>query len=436
MKKNFLLLFFGLIIFFPICLAKTTETIPVEIISTNYNKKDPKLIYLPDIQKFNKKTYEKKILKDNKQYQIYKKEISEEYYVLYRIFEKIARANNLYYQNWRIALKANAENLNAYAACANMIGIYSSLYDSLFDNEDALAFIISHELAHFLLGHHQTSLENNNKIEELQNKITQYQNNLYRGQIVSSINYNAKDTNSYDYHNENTNLSYALSIEALNMAIDKIYEQERTLEFEADFEAVTLMARAGYDVKKANDALYFLSNLPNIYTKRSAHPTTKERILNIDNAIELSNIQELQIEGCLNIQNSKVLNVKKSSDKETIVITKSQNNANISYTPNTKADKLIKKAYLYYLKDDITLAKKYFEEAFKLDETNYISALYLSYINEFEYLNSKNKKFIRKSGFWARKAAKLNPTNTHALKQKEEIIAILKEFKQKQEINR
>ncbi|MBQ7286372.1 MAG: M48 family metalloprotease, partial [Candidatus Gastranaerophilales bacterium] len=285
-----------------------------------------------------------------------------------------------------------------------MITIYSSLYDSLFDNEDALAFIISHELAHFLLGHHQTSLENSNKIKELQNQII----TLRSFQQIDAL----------------------AKIEELNTEIDKIYAQERLLELNSDFEAITLMARAGYNIDCANNALKFLSNLPNVYTKRSSHPQIEERIVNVKEAIKLSNLERLKQEGRENIYNSKVLNVKKSSDKETIVITKSQNNYDFKYIPETKLDKLLKKAYLYYLENDLTLAKSYFEEAFKLNSKNYIPALYLSYICECEYYLNDNEKSLKKAGTWARKANKLNSKDKNTLKQKEEVLETIKKVKE------
>lgn len=45
--------------------------------------------------------------------------------------------------NWRIALIKDTENVNAFATDANLIAIYTALYDSVYENDDALAMVIA-----------------------------------------------------------------------------------------------------------------------------------------------------------------------------------------------------------------------------------------------------------------------------------------------------
>lgn len=139
---------------------------------TNITIKDPKLIKLTDITPVDDSLYKQKLLADEK---IYEKEIkptigkklsnstaepiSADLYRIYRIAEKLIRANKLEHMNWRIALIKDTENVNAFATDANLIAIYTALYDSVYENDDALAMVIAHEMSHNLLGHQQRQAE-------------------------------------------------------------------------------------------------------------------------------------------------------------------------------------------------------------------------------------------------------------------------------------
>ena len=65
------------------------------------------------------------------------------------------RANKLDYINWRIAIYRDTEEPNAYSTNMNLVSISTSLYDTLKNNDDALALVIGHEMGHALLGHQQ-----------------------------------------------------------------------------------------------------------------------------------------------------------------------------------------------------------------------------------------------------------------------------------------
>ena len=124
---------------------------------------------------------------------------------------------------------------------------------------------------------------------------------------LADIN-NAFGNNFDSLGNSLSSLAYSISAATTESSINKIYAQERELEFDADAEAISIMAKAGYDVNHGKDALEFLSNLPNIYTKRSTHPPINQRITNINNTISMCDLDELKNEGIYNLYNSKVLN--------------------------------------------------------------------------------------------------------------------------------
>lgn len=373
-------------------------------IEQNLILKDPKLISLQKTKSVDLKLFEQKQLKDNEEYKKCKKGIKVEYYNLYVILDRILRANNLQSQNWRLALKTSLKDINASAGSANLIVVNTSLYDSLYPDESALAFIISHELAHLILKHNQISYENQCEIVTLKRRVR-----ALRRQTQS----------------------FACTVMAMKLSsrIDDLYEQQRELEYNADSEAVTLMLRAGYDIEQVFSALNLLSSLPNIYTDRSTHPSIENRISNVQEDMELLDKNALINEGKYNLYHSKVSSIKKSSDKRTVVLYNKKNCNKIVYVPLTKETKLLNKAYLYYLDKNIPMAKQYFERAYVVNSNNYITPLYLSYISEYNFYNSGDKKDLKDAKFYSKKAYKLNQNDKFVNKQRNDVKAIFKNYK-------
>lgn len=369
-------------------------------VEKNLTLKDPKLITLKQTKTVDLKLFEQKKNNDDKEYKKFKKGVKEDYYNLYLILDRVLRANNLQNQNWRLALVNNLEEINASSGSANLIQINTSLYDSLYPDESALAFIISHELAHLILKHNQISYENRMEIATLKRKIEI----LRQAQSVTCL---------------------AIAIK-LSSKVDELYEQERKLEYDADSEAVILMLRAGYNIEQVISALNLLSSLPNIYTDRSTHPTVENRICNVRDDMTLLDKDMLINEGMYNLSNSKISSIKYSADKKTVVIYNRKNNNKIVYVPITKEDKLLHKAYLYYISNNIPMAKQYFERAYVVNSNNYITPLYLSYISEYNFYNSGDKKDLKDAKFYSKKAYKLNQNDKFVNKQRNDVRALIK----------
>ena len=108
-----------------------------------------------------------------------------------------------------------------------------------------------------------------------------------------------------------------------------------------------------------------------------------------------------------------------------------------NYIADSKDNKLMLKAYSYYLKDDMEQSELYFKEAFKCNKTNYMPALYLSYINEYNYRNSNDLKVLKKAYFWIKKAKKLSPADKNVINQEKDILSLLnrEEVKTKNRVN-
>ncbi len=417
MKKAFLFIFIICLFFLNVY---ANENNPNNDFSKSVIFKDPHLISILKTDKINNIEYNKKLVLDDKEYKYYRKLTDENYFKLYLILERILRANNLYYQNWRIVIKPDTDNINAYSGSANLIVINSSLYDSLYNNNDALAFVIAHELSHILLGHHQISYENLNKVQKYNNEITSSNEIVKQNQNAQLLNdalgnYNTSMVNSI------ANLILLTGNAVSQHSINNLYKYERSLEYDSDVEAINLIARAGYDFNNASEAFQLLSTLPFIYSPENTHPKIEDRIANIKRVVSLTDINELKNQGMVNIYNSKVMKLKKSSDNYSIILEKLSIQPKYPYTPLSLSDKLINKAYICYLNQNFDESSIYFKEASIINKSNYIPALYLSYINEYKFLETLDKQFYKSSVSWAKKAYRLNPNSIYTNSQLSEL---------------
>ena len=367
--------------------------------SPSLNIKDPKLITVSTVKQINEKDYKTKLAKDELIYNstvipLIHKNLSSinvqpsnaDFYNIYRISERIIRANNLEYTNWRIAIRKSEDEVNAASTAANFIWINTALYDSLYNNNDALAFVIAHEMAHHILGHHQRMADLNRKLVRL-NKRAKYVNTQLGN---SGVHLSAK------------------------IQKKRIAAEARNMEYMADSLAEELIMRAGYDLNKSADALNLLNTLPHIKTLDDTHPQPEKRI---ESFIENSKTfpQEWINEGKSNIIDSEVLQCKKSSDRVSIIINQNPN-AQKTYQPETLDQKITRIAYSYYRNCEMEKAIKYFKKLDNLDK-NYIAQLYISYAEEYLYTQTKQEKYLKSALNSITKAQEINPTDKYVNEQ-------------------
>ena len=386
------------------------DTDSYKTISKINNLKDPKLIKLSDAEPIDNKLYEQKLAQDEK---IYEKEIKPsinkklsysttepiavDLYKLYRITERLIRANNLEHTSWRIALIKDTENVNAYATDGNLIAIYTALYDSVVNNEDALAMVIAHEMSHNLLGHQQRQAEMIVKYEKLSG-------------AALSTNGNSADA-----------ITASAGLLATSGALvykKHLFNEIKMMEFMADTEGLNLLIKAGYNPDEAIYTLKFLETLPNIKRFFETHPIAAERLKSAKENIALANPNWVE-EGKLNIYNSNVLPVKRSSDKISIVIS---NDDTISqhYSPESLEQKLTRLAYVNYTKGNMQDAAKYFDKLTEVTNS-YIPYLYLSYANEYLYKQTKDSKYQKRAQKAIEQAYALNPSDEYVKEQKQNL---------------
>ncbi|MBQ8669530.1 M48 family metallopeptidase, partial [bacterium] len=274
---------------------------------------DPKLIEFTKYTKIDEEKYKSKLAKDEQEYQkkiipaIYKKtktvNIEPEgvdFYNTYRIAEKIIRANNLDYINWRVAIRKTPVS-NAAAFDGNYIVINTGLYDSVYESEEAFAFVIAHEMAHHILGHMQRVAELNKEINFLKAHVSSVKKSSPKNSGIAEL--------------------------SANTQLMGIYKEFRKMEYMADAEALILITKAGYSPYKGIETLNYLNTFNNVTTLDSAHPSPKKRIEAYNENISVLDPNWKYV-GIENIYKSDVLKCKKSSDRVSIVISKSKTDKN------------------------------------------------------------------------------------------------------------
>jgi Zn-dependent protease with chaperone function len=157
-----------------------------------------------------------------------------------------------------VVLVGKKEGFNAYAD-GNEVAIGIKMLE-LLDKDEQLAFIIAHELAHNLMNH---------RTDKLQNAI----GGILLGAMVDVMVANQGE-NSYGGF-------------AAAGATAGTYAYSQSYEHEADYVALYILARAGYDIDKAPAVWRKMAALnPDNIRYAHTHPTTAERFVYMRKAIE------------------------------------------------------------------------------------------------------------------------------------------------------
>ncbi|UBF27513.1 M48 family metallopeptidase [Kovacikia minuta CCNUW1] len=85
-------------------------------------------------------------------YERAKKELPKDLYVLYRIVDRLARANGLDERPWRVAVVPKYD-INAFSTDVNLVALYSGILDQVEGDASALACIVGHEMGHSIKRH-------------------------------------------------------------------------------------------------------------------------------------------------------------------------------------------------------------------------------------------------------------------------------------------
>ena len=362
---------------------------------TNTEIKDPKLIKLDGYEVIPNDKYRAKLVNDEVEYkkvktflnskklnEYYMQAYGEDFYKVYRITEKLIRANNLDFVNWRLMITAD-ESFNAYNSDTNLVCVNTGALDTLRDNEDALALLIGHELSHGLLNHSNRSAKYWAKVER------------------------AKRMGSYT---------------AYLIAKKRYMKASRDMEYAADVEGAKLALKAGYDLSKAKETISFMNTLQYADEANSTHPDPTKRLENYEENRKYFMAEEWIKQGRYNLYKSSVLTCSKSSHRNSVIIDRGKSKSqNEYYHPETPEQLYLRFGYKSYTNGEFKDAIKYFKDYLKFNKGNYAVYLYTSYAYEALYKQGNNEKDLEKAKEFAGYAKTLAPDNKYI---KEQVLAL------------
>ncbi len=351
--------------------------------------KDPKIIKLDGYIEKDLAQYSAKVTKDNIEYEKVKNYLKsrkvdnynsqayhEDFYAVYKVTEKLIRANKLDYINWRIVIDTKKE-FNANVAYLNCLTLNTGLIDTFKGNEDALALVVAHEMAHSMLGHTERLSEIYNKMLEAKAAGASGPYTTYRRKFL--IN-------------------------------------SKNAEYTADIESAKYLIRAQYDLDKAQEVLSVMNTFDYKVDGASTHPNGEKRLKNFEQNKLYFMDEEWSKQGKYNLIHTDVLKCEKSSDRKSIVIRKGeQKDSDYYYRPETTEEIYRRVGYKAYLNKDFKQATEYFKELAKLDDA--IAYLYLSYIEEYKYKKSHKPMCLKKARKYITLAYELDSKNKHIKEQ-------------------
>ena len=204
------------------------------------------------------------------QFQVAKKKIPEPYYPLYRIVEKLSRANNLANRTWEVKVTPDY-TLNGFADKPDLIVIPKPALDSLSGDIDAMACMVAREVSHQDRKHQAIGPAElaaiKQKIQEEAIAQAQSNENSKRGWgmglgLVGGI-LGVNTAGVQNAINNNTDNATAKMIKDKEAELSiRMSETASRIEKEADEDAFIYLTRAGRDPKGCIRYLEVLSRNP------------------------------------------------------------------------------------------------------------------------------------------------------------------------------
>lgn len=265
-------------------------------------------------------------------YEKAKVELPEDFYVLYRIIDRIARANQLNSQTWRIAVVPEYE-INAFASDVNLIAIYSGILDQLGSDASAIACVVSHEMVHHINRHiavgqaEEIALTEKLKKEAIQQaeaelkKASQPTGLEIFSAILTGVSVGLDNSPSNQAQANQTvaNLENARNQRIIdaqerakqifqikqNQLQQEIAANNRRQEFEADEMGYELMVKAGFEPEGCIRMMEVLARIPGAEIDTS-HPAVLKRIERLKELMRENPPESLAVKGDLFLQTDRI----------------------------------------------------------------------------------------------------------------------------------
>lgn len=272
--------------------------------------------------------------KTNSIYQAAKTQLPPDFYALYRIVDRLSRANEYDSRPWQIVRTAKYDT-QAFAKNANLIPIYNGVLEQLGGDASALACMISHEMAHHKQRHQViTNVEKAEIIAQVREEaIAQVLNRKRKtspvaiigdfvvrrvigGTIGTVVNGVLNNRSSRKFRKQQKRINSI--VEKKTAELEKnILKQSRKDEFEADKIAYTASVKAGFDKQGCLRAMSVLNRTKGVKFDEN-HPTIKERIAAIKSVMKKSKNESLIEEGKDNLFQTQPLTYNLSANQTSL----------------------------------------------------------------------------------------------------------------------
>jgi predicted Zn-dependent protease len=253
-----------------------------------------------------------------------KRELKPEMYTLYRIIDRLARANGLSNTAWRVRVLPDY-NINAFATEANLIGVYSGMMDSFSGDNSALACVIAHEQAHHIRRHIAVGTAQGQAITaQRQQELDQKQREIRDSSTGAQIGLGALGLGNWGglVQADAQRRSAKAAAEKEQQRKSELAAIARKQELEADEAAYIYMARAGFDPQGCMRMFEVLSRTAGAEMDTD-HPSVPSRISAMQDLMAKTPATTLSVEGRTNLARTQPLSYGMSSDGQSLRINSS-----------------------------------------------------------------------------------------------------------------
>ncbi len=268
----------------------------------------------------------------------------EDWYVVYRIVDRIARANQIDQTPWRIRINPKYD-VNAFASEVNLLSFYTGLLDQVAGDSSAIACVVGHEMAHHKARHIAVSNAERAKLtaeieekarQEVEAEINDAKGtstaasvgsglaNIFNVPILGNVlNNEARNRQSQAQQRVNE----IVATRKAELAA-KLLEQSRNNEFEADKLGYTYIARAGFDPKGCLRVMEVLGRMGGSEFD-TTHPAIPKRIEALEKMMQDNPAAKLKPEGDRRIKATKPLTLSVSKDDRSLRVNSSHGGSSI-----------------------------------------------------------------------------------------------------------
>jgi len=264
-------------------------------------------------------------------YQQAAKDLPKNMYVLYRVVDRLARANGVDQHPWRVAIMPKYD-INAFATEGNLIAVYTGILDQLAGDSSAIACIVGHEMGHHVKRHlvigpeqeaamlEQARQEAQEASQEAQQATAEATAEHVTGGLLGMFGGNFGNIGGSILGNVGNNRIASAKKRVEEIVANKKKELEQRIaaanriqEYEADAAGYLYATRAGFEPQGCVRAMNVLAQLPG--TERDTdHPAISKRIEIFKTLMTKYPPQSLAAEGKAKITASKPLTYDPSED--------------------------------------------------------------------------------------------------------------------------